>query len=797
MKKSFLLIAGAALLFAGCNKVENENQEVVPEKEARTVILKATLADNTRVSADAAGEYSWQQGDVICVSVNGPDGLTSAPFRALSAGSTSNFEGVVIGELGPYAFYPYSWDPGHSVSPIPESDGYDVVFGLGSEYDYKKDVTNMPMMGDITSEGVSFKAVGGLLKVIVYNVPEDAYNFYFTTDKKITGGFNVSGNTDGSKQIEASSDGVEGHNYIWFHLFEYDDNDNIVRFRENNMVFYIPLPVGTYNTFSFGFWGIQNPEDSNGGTPYEIQTKTATITGGLTVHRNEIIITPSINTGSAGTPVDDATLSNEDIVAAHANNSLGNTNSTYTFSNSAGQEWKVGDGSYQGNYGGSQTYYIQLKKGSGWIKLPDFENNISTITVHDVVNANEGKYAGTLHLKNGNDSNAASLATGTASEAYGDIVLTAPANTKTGYLIPDNTSAIKIYAITVSFNGITPPTTPSIYTPKESATISAVSFVANIDGVKIVNPLDNQGIVATTDAEWLTVEFEGGNWTDGRKLKATANAHNYESSERTATITLRATGATKTITIKQSSSLIPNPTLTATEDNASFTITWTGHEKAASYVGYYSSSELSDPTTGTQLDIVADGNAFTATPSEPVTNGTKYYVYIKVGSLIESATAYQIATGWSTAEVTPSAVIDYATTYTSNLTLSSTGGQNAQNVTVVIDGNNYPAVKAATGSTVGKVKVTVPAGATRLHIHAAAWKGEVSDISISGPTVDPNSISLSVNSGIHDSSPFTLEGDASSYYFDLDIHWNSSNPRDIYFTGVKGKRFVIWGVNYE
>ena len=40
MKKSFLLLASAALLFAGCAKVENEEVVPVPEKGKRTITLQ-------------------------------------------------------------------------------------------------------------------------------------------------------------------------------------------------------------------------------------------------------------------------------------------------------------------------------------------------------------------------------------------------------------------------------------------------------------------------------------------------------------------------------------------------------------------------------------------------------------------------------------------------------------------------------------------------------------------------------------------------------------------------------------
>lgn len=765
MKKSILILAGATLLFGGCAKVENENNEVVPEKETHKVVLKASIADNTRVSADASGFYSWQENDQITVFLDGTDGLHPAPFRALSSGSTTEFEGTILktDNLGQYAFYPARLSaPEHSVSPL--------SFALASEYEYTEDATNMPMLGEIESNSISFKAVGGLLKLIVYNVPEDAVKLRFSVGatEGITGVFPISG-----EQISSvTADGNHSNSIV----FNFADS------RKQNMVFYIPLPVGTYTSLTFDFLN-----SSNG----SLFSKTASIGSGLTVGRNQIIVAPALNAA----PTTTKTLWSEDFTGYAA---------SAVPSGSVAKGYNGASVNYSCEVSGTQIYNETLAGGA----VPELliKSSGGSFTVSGI--PTESATTATLTFNaNANRTVVESTTSGVTvspvefNNKVCSCTISIAAEVQSFDLVFSNNAGNNVrvdnFVVEAVETGL-PVTAPTINTNDESATIAANKLSASIDGVRLANPLDDQGIVATTDADWLSLRFEGNqSFEVGKKLIAEAVDHNYDVEERVATVTLSATGVTKTVTIKQTSSLVPNPTLTAIEGDATFTITWTGHDKAATYVGYYSSSELSDPTTGTQLSISANGNGFTATPSGAVVNGTKYYVYVKVGSLIESATAYQIATGWSTAEVTPSAVIDYATTYTSNLTLSTAGGENAQVVKVIIDRKEYTAVKAATGSKTGKVKITVPAGATRLHIHAAAWNGEASNLGISGPTVDPNSISLTADSGIRESSPFTLAGDASSYHFDLDIHWNSSNPRDIYFTGVKGKRFVIWGVNYE
>ena len=88
---------------------------------------------------------------------------------------------------------------------------------------------------------------------------------------------------------------------------------------------------------------------------------------------------------------------------------------------------------------------------------------------------------------------------------------------------------------------------------------------------------------------------------------------------------------------------------------------------------------------------------------------------------------------------------DYSSTYTSNVTLSTTGGTSATNCKVIISNVQYDGIKAGTGNVAGAWKVTVPAGTQYLHLHVAAWKndnvtltvtpsGLVSDIALTSNT---------------------------------------------------------------
>lgn len=134
---------------------------------------------------------------------------------------------------------------------------------------------------------------------------------------------------------------------------------------------------------------------------------------------------------------------------------------------------------------------------------------------------------------------------------------------------------------------------------------------------------------------------------------------------------------------------------------------------------------------------------------------------------------------------------DFSATETSNVTL--TAGTNGSTCTV----NGKDGIKVGTSKAGGDMSVTVPAGTTHLHVHAAAWKGVTGlSLNISGATTSPSSVDLTADSGVSNNSPFTLSGSASSYYFVVELS-NITAETTLKFTSSTGKRFVVWGVNAE
>ena len=145
---------------------------------------------------------------------------------------------------------------------------------------------------------------------------------------------------------------------------------------------------------------------------------------------------------------------------------------------------------------------------------------------------------------------------------------------------------------------------------------------------------------------------------------------------------------------------------------------------------------------------------------------------------------------------------DKSAVYTSNVTLSATGGTKATASTVVINSTDYNAMKLGSNGNSGSFKVTFPVGTKYIHLHAAAWNGKNSNtLSFTGITTD--NITLTPNTGI--------SGTSSTYTFATDGTNSSPNSTNHYkvitlttalasateVTLTCSERCVIWGVNSE
>ena len=140
---------------------------------------------------------------------------------------------------------------------------------------------------------------------------------------------------------------------------------------------------------------------------------------------------------------------------------------------------------------------------------------------------------------------------------------------------------------------------------------------------------------------------------------------------------------------------------------------------------------------------------------------------------------------------------DYSNVHTSNVTLTNEGGTNATNSKVKISEVDYTAVKAGTGSASGAVKITVPAGTTKLSFHIAGWNKEGGKtISLTGATATPSSFTTVADAGVSGSSTtYTLSGTIADYFYSTTLSNIDEKTTLTFSNGGADQRFVIWGVN--
>lgn len=218
----------------------------------------------------------------------------------------------------------------------------------------------------------------------------------------------------------------------------------------------------------------------------------------------------------------------------------------------------------------------------------------------------------------------------------------------------------------------------------------------------------------------------------------------------------------------------PTVTTEVNNNNKTIKVSWNAVDGATSY----------DVTCGTLSETGLTSTTHTFTMTE---NGTYTITVSAKATGLETVSGEAVAILGST---------DWSEVYTSNITLTTSGGTSASSAKVVINDTQYDAIKAGTGKVAGAVTVTVPQGKTHLYLHAAGWNGESVKLSISGTTVTPSTLTLTADSGVANNSPFTLAGDASSYFFDLEFE-ETTTSTTLTLSATSGKRFVIWGVNAE
>ena len=600
MKKIVYAIAALALIFTGCAKeLENTTKDNFSK-----VRLHVKVADQmTKVSADNDGRYHWQAGDQITVFNDSEDPFT---FSTEQGGSDVDFGATSwSGNLGKYAMYPASDD--HVVS------GNEIVFNLPSSFVWAENSTNMPMLGKISGDVATFKAVGGVLKLVCYNIPAGAAKLWFvSSSSKITGDFEIADASIANPVIASES--------------ATDDVLEITFAYSANKVFYIPLPTGEIDGFEVYFY------DSS-----DTELFSKTTDASFTVGRNKMIIAPALDC----TGVADALLTNDEILASTIESSYG----TGSISSASGA-WNYS--ACKQSYTAISKTYIQIRNNAtvSYLQLPSFSNNIASITLHNIANGSNGAYTGTVYFRDEASNDADPIASATCDvDAREDFVLNIPSGNTTGYIM--SSGPCRFYAVTVKF--VNAGTFPSLTATDDDLEIAVGSLTATTT-VSLSNPVDALGISCVVNEEaksWLSASISGST------LTVTAAEANSTATDRDGTVSLKATGAANVvISVTQPTKIVANPTVTATAGDSKFTATWAGVPHASNYVAYLHTAPTATPATGgTNITASISESAGTYSITDyAVTNDTHYYLYVKVNEVDSN---YEAVSEYTVVDFTP------------------------------------------------------------------------------------------------------------------------------------------------
>ncbi|MBQ2522561.1 MAG: chitobiase/beta-hexosaminidase C-terminal domain-containing protein, partial [Bacteroidales bacterium] len=276
MKKSLISILGALAVFAGCTK-ENENYGfIVPEGKELVKIIASTESSRTTVDIDdVCANYAWNFGDTLAVVEE--DGTDFSKFTLVDA-ATGTFAGLKTeGKSLMFAVTPASC----MVSGIDvEGQLQEFTISLPDFYDeYIPGTTNAVMFGtaaEATESGYKFqfRHAAAVVKVTYKNVPVGTDGLCLTMDKSITG----------SWTFDALNDVVltttpNGSNSVRLQLKE------PVRFVNQTLDFYVPVPVGEYSSFEVALFD-ENFQEI-------IETKRSK-NASTTLKRGELFATPVI-----------------------------------------------------------------------------------------------------------------------------------------------------------------------------------------------------------------------------------------------------------------------------------------------------------------------------------------------------------------------------------------------------------------------------------------------------------------------------------------------------------------------
>lgn len=629
MKKIVIAFTTIALIAVSCAKVtEISNEQNTEDPQVSTYSLRATVnQESTKVQADNAGIFSWQAGDVISVLDN-----TNTPneYTTTTGGVDVNFSGSIApDELGAYAFYPAN------------DNHNNTVFALGPEIDWKANASNMPMVGPIVSETASFKTVGAVIKLVCFNVDDNARVLQVTSlSSKLAGTFAFDSSP---MSINTENTGDASLKTLTINFSASD-----IAACNKNMVFYIPVPCGNLGKLTFT---IKTAAD---GTTLFSQT-----TGGtISVSRNQVVIPPVLNC-SRGILMWSETFKGydgtEDFTTAQ---DIQTTSPTYEAFAYGGASIK-----YLADDSGTKVYPTDKFAGGAAPELLIKSGN-KTFTVKNVP-TNSAKKLYMSFKSNKSSFTITPSGDATASTTVSDGVVFSTISNPSALTSLDieikNTASANARVDDFEVRAVESYTSPSITPDLTSLTIAVAAGDENSASTlfTFLNPVDDLPLSAIASDDWIRPEISG---TGPYTLTVTADKKTTAGS-RAGLVILRATGVSKTISVSQPSALVSKPSVLVTPGDGTFTATWTKDENASGYVVYL--GDPSDEANNVTAEVSLSAGTYTLT--KDVANGD-YDLYVGISGV---TTNYVAESGYTHESFTCS---DATPTYAITINQPASGG---------------------------------------------------------------------------------------------------------------------------
>ena len=237
MKNRFVYVC-LALAALSCAKMPAEMQEN-PSADGERYTIVASISSDTKLSADAAGKITWEEGDEIGVFING------SIVKCTLADGAGTATGVFASEVDArgktvngVAVYPY--DASLTLN------GKKLTVKIASS-NSQNTCTPLPMAGKLQSDGTyAFRNIAGVLRVQYTNLPSMAQSVKVTASNTLSGTLTLQDYETGNLTLPTTT----SSNVLWYYL---------PKRRPNNEAYVdFPIPAGTLSSLKVELIDVAN-----------------------------------------------------------------------------------------------------------------------------------------------------------------------------------------------------------------------------------------------------------------------------------------------------------------------------------------------------------------------------------------------------------------------------------------------------------------------------------------------------------------------------------------------------------